>query len=66
MRLDRTHFTRGTHADLAEATKQYHHGLSISERLKIGVYLTRVAYGLEGKPWPKMEKQLFSVRKHER
>jgi len=64
MVLDKNFFSKGTHEQLSQETKMYLQTKSLAERLQIGTYLTSVAYGFEGKPFPKMEKIFTRKGKH--
>ncbi|UAY51809.1 hypothetical protein [Ferruginibacter albus] len=48
----------------AEKAKRFNSNDTLSERLQQSWYLTCMAYGIDHNTPPKMEKKLFSVRKH--
>jgi hypothetical protein len=49
----------------AETAKKFDKEDTLTERLKQAWYLTCMAYGIDYNNPPKMEKKLFSVRKHQ-
>ncbi len=57
MKFDKTIFQKQSFEDFWKSK-------SYSERLEAGVIMTQIAFGLVGKPFPKMEKALFKKRKH--
>jgi hypothetical protein len=64
MRLDKTHFIKGTHTSLEEENKRSMAGKTLSEKWEIGTYLTSVAYGFGGNSLPKMKKTFTRKGKH--
>ncbi|MCU0342123.1 MAG: hypothetical protein MUE30_19810 [Spirosomaceae bacterium] len=63
MKLDRTAFHAGTH----EATEIYYaqnQPETLKERLLAAAYLNSVAFGYDMNNPPKMDKTVFSARKH--
>ncbi|MEO7444853.1 MAG: hypothetical protein ABIT96_05810 [Ferruginibacter sp.] len=63
-KLDKKIFKQGSFAD-AEKDNLFSKDTSIGERLRQAWYLTCMAYGIDPDNPPKMEKHLFSTRKHE-
>jgi hypothetical protein len=63
MKFDKTIFQKQSFED-ADLQKNFWKSKSYSERLEAGVIMTQIAFGLVGKPFPKMEKALFKKRKH--
>ena len=64
-KLDKTIVKAGTF-DEAEKNNLFDKTTPIGERLEQAWYLTCMAYGIDYKNPPKMEKNLYSTRKHER
>ena len=62
-KLDKTISSSGSFDD-AEKAKKFNDTDTLSERLKQAWYLTCMAYGIDYNNPPKMEKKLFSIRKH--
>ncbi len=62
-KMDRTAFKHQSFGE-EEKTKVFKH-LPTEERLRIANYLISVAYGFVGKPFPKMDKTAFSMRKRD-
>ena len=63
-KLDKTITTSGSFQE-SEKAKRFNKNETLSERLKQAWYLTCMAYGIDYNNPPKMEKKLFSVRKHQ-
>lgn len=63
-RLDRTAFRAGTHEELAEAEREFWQSQTMPERLRAAAYLNSVAFGYDPENPPRMDKTVFSVRKH--
>ncbi len=63
-KLDKTIARSGSFED-AENAKKFDATDSLSERLRQAWYLTCMAYGIDPENPSKMEKKLFSVRKHQ-
>ncbi len=64
-KLDKNIMNAGSFAD-AEKDNLFDKDVPIGERLRQAWYLTCMAYGIDPANPPKMEKKLFSTRKHER
>ena len=62
-KLDKTISISGS-LEEAEKAKKFDANDTLSERLKQAWYLTCMAYGIDYNNPPKMEKKLFSIRKH--
>jgi hypothetical protein len=62
-KLDKTVSNSGSFEE-AEKAKRFDANDTLSERLKQAWYLTCMAYGIDYNNPPKMEKKLFSIRKH--
>lgn len=62
-KLDKSISAVKTHAE-AESDKKFAGDISLSERLRQAWYLTCMAYGIDPLNPPKMDKTVFSVRKH--
>jgi len=62
-RLDRTVFKAQT-AEEAADTGSYYKKLSVEERLKVAFYLNSIAYNYDVNNPPKMDKSVYSERKH--
>lgn len=62
-KLDKNILKTGSFSD-AEKNNLFDKGTPITERLRQAWYLTCMAYGIDPENPPKMEKQLFSTRKH--
>ena len=63
-RLDRTAFHMGTH----EETEHYHacnQPETLSERLNAAAYLISVAFGYDLANPPRLDRTVFTARKHE-
>ena len=60
-KLDRNSFKAHT-VEEADNHALYYKSLSWQERLKITIYLNSIAFGLVGKPEPKMDKNVFNTR----
>jgi len=63
-KLDRTAFRAGTHQELAEANKVYWQEKTIEERLQAAAYLNSVAWNYPLDNPPRMDRTVFSMRKH--
>jgi hypothetical protein len=63
-KLDRNSFKAHT-VEEADNHALYYKTLSWKERLRITIYLNSIAYGLAGKPEPKMDKTKFKARARE-
>lgn len=61
--LDRNSFKAGKFED-ADNHSCYYKKLSAKERFKISIYLNSISYKLVGEVEPKMDKLIFSMRKH--
>ncbi len=64
-KLDKTIIKSGSFEE-AEKRNLFEKDTSIGERLRQAWYLTCMAYGIDPNNPPKMEKKIFSTRKHER
>lgn len=64
-KLDKTIFKSGSFEE-AEQRNLFEKETPIGERLRQAWYLTCMAYGIDPNNPPKMEKMLFSTRKHAR
>lgn len=64
LRLDRTAFHAGTHEENASYHAQ-HQPATMVERLRAAAYLNSVAYGYDFKNPPRLDRNAFSMRKHE-
>jgi hypothetical protein len=62
-KFDKTKVSYGSFEE-AEKAKRFNNEDTLSERLQQAWYLTCMAYGIDLNDPPKMEKKLFSVRKH--
>lgn len=63
-RLDRTAFWAGKHEDNEERIKNFWHNQSASDRLRAACYLNSVAYNYDINNPPKVDRTIFSMRKH--
>jgi hypothetical protein len=63
-KLDKTIVSTATFQE-TENAKKFDAKDSLAERLKQGWYLTCMSYGIDYNNPPKMEKKLFSIRKHQ-
>jgi hypothetical protein len=63
-KLDRNISKSGSFEE-SEQAKKFNPEDSVSERLRQAWYLTCMVYGIDYNNPPKMEKKLFSVRKHQ-
>lgn len=63
-RLDRTKFSAGTKKDQDQRDTEYWSKQSVDERFRSAWYLTLMAYGLDPNNPPRMDKTVFSMRKH--
>ena len=62
-KLDKT-FAKAQSFEEAEKSKRFYDNDTLTERLRQSWFLTCAAYGIDYNNPPKMEKKLFSVRKH--
>ena len=62
-KLDKTFAATKTFEE-AEQSKKFSDEVPLSERLKQAWYLTCMAFGIDPENPPKMDKALFSMRKH--
>jgi len=62
-RLDRTAFRMGTHATIGNQY-EYWKDKSIEERLRAATYLISVAYNYPFNNPPRLDRTVFSMRKH--
>jgi hypothetical protein len=62
-KLDRTAFKMGNHQE-AEDNLAYWQNQSMEERLRASMYLNSVAYNFDIQNPPRIDKTLFSMRKH--
>ncbi len=60
--MDRTAFKQQSFREAADHQSTYCDA-SVEEQAQHFTYLMSVAFGFVGKPWPKMEKQLFRASK---
>jgi hypothetical protein len=64
MRMDKSAFSKQSFEDAANHKKIYD-SMDATERSSVFYILMSTAYGFVGKPWPKMEKNIFSKRKQD-
>lgn len=64
LRLDKTIFSKGTHAAINKESVSCLQDKSLAEKWEIGTYLTSVAYGFNGASLPKMQKVFVRKGKH--
>ena len=62
-KLDKT-IVKSQSFEEGERAKKFNTEDTLTERLKQAWYLTCMAYGIDHNNPPRMEKKLFSVRKH--
>ncbi|MFD1629668.1 hypothetical protein [Pseudopedobacter beijingensis] len=60
MKFERSLFQKGSFKD-ADIQIEYWKSKSYSERLEAAMEMTKLAFGLVGREFPKMEKKLFSI-----
>lgn len=63
-RLDRTVFWAGKHEENEERIKKFWLDQSASDRLRAACYLNSVAYNYDINNPPKLDRTIFSMRKH--
>jgi len=63
MRLDKSVFSKQSFEEAANHKKIYD-AMNDSEKSSVFYVLMSAAYGFVGKPWPKMDKTYFAIRKH--
>lgn len=63
-RLDKTKFRKGTVEEMDD-TREYWMSRTPAERLRAAYHLTLRAYGYDPKSPPRMDKTVFSKRRHE-
>lgn len=64
MRLDKSAFSKQSFADAADH-RQHYAQMSDEEKAKSFRYLMSVAYGFVDSEWPRMDKTVFRMRKHQ-
>ncbi len=62
--MDKSAFSKQSFEDAANHKKIYD-SMDATERSSVFYILMSAAYGFVGKPWPKMEKNIFSKRKQD-
>ncbi len=62
-RLDRTAFRAGSHQQISQQLA-YWQSKTMTERLRAAAYLTSVAYNYPLDNPPKLDRAVFSMRKH--
>ena len=62
-RLDRTAFHAGTH-EQAEAYHRQHEPATLTERLRVAMYLNSVAFDFDLNHPPRLDRAVFSCRAH--
>ena len=64
--LDRTAFAMHTAQEATEAQVRYWKTKTVEERLQAAMYLNSIAFGFDVNNPPKMDKNVFSIRKREK
>ncbi|WP_339795184.1 hypothetical protein [uncultured Imperialibacter sp.] len=63
-KLDRTAFSAGSHKELSDKNREHWKSQSMEERLRAAAYLNSVAWNYPLDTPPKMDRSVFSMRKH--
>ncbi|MBU6119458.1 hypothetical protein [Hymenobacter siberiensis] len=63
LRLDRTAFHAGTHAE-TEACHRVQEPATLAERLRVAMYLNSVAFNFDLNNPPRLDRTAFSCRAH--
>lgn len=61
MKFEKTVFKKNTFLE-ADIQKEFWNSKSYEERLKAGVLITKIAFGLVNKPEPKIDKTIFNIK----
>ena len=63
MKFEKTIFKKTTFEE-ADIQKEFWKSKSYEERLKAGILITKIAFGLVNEPDPKMDKTTFTIKIH--
>ena len=62
--MDKSNFKSQSFKDAANH-QQVYNKMTDEEKTEVWKYLMSVAYGFVGKPWPKMDKTYFRIRRRD-